>query len=215
MSSAVGTIAEYFERYTLYTYKKGQVLISNGEKSEYIYYLEHGRVKVYDVTYRGDEIVLHVYGQSNFFPVSHMLNRLTNRYIYEADSEIAVRRAPIRDIEKFLDSDPAATLQVLRQAFDFIESVLDRQALLMAGSARSKLIYELIIQCRRFGRGARVGSYTLDINESDIGARVGLSRETVNREVKKLKAEGLISLSDKRIVIPNLQRLEKKLGRAV
>lgn len=215
MSPVSEVIRDYFEQYTLFRYQKGQILVFNGERSNYVYYLLEGRVKVYDVSYRGDEIVVHVYKPGDFFPVSHLFGRTKNPYIYESDSVVTIRRAPAGDIFDLFALSPDVTLSLLTQAYNYIEAFLDRQALLMAGSARSKLIYELMVQCRQFGTQIDDDCYELDINEKDLGARAGLSRETVNREARKLKRENLIRLERKRIIIPSIDKLEKKLGRAI
>lgn len=211
----VGSIGRYFENYSLFHYGKGQILISNGEAASYVYYLVRGRVKVYDVSYRGDEIVLRTFGPGDVFPISHMIRERPNHYIYAADTEIDIKRSPVEEVRELFDSNPAITLQILRKAYDYIESVLSKQVLLMAGSARSKLIYELLIYCREYGKKADDGTIILDISEKDLGSRVGLSRETVNREVKKLKAEQLIALKGRSISVLDLDALERKLGRAV
>ena len=215
MTEEVSDIENYFENYSLFTYRKGQILISNGEVPGHIYYLLTGRVKVYDVSYRGDEIVLHTYAGSEVFPIVHMIHEKANSYIYEADTDITIKRAPIKVMKKIFRNNPALTTHMLKKAYDYIDTMLSKQVLLMAGSARSKLIYELVIHCRQFGQRAEDSSYTLDVSEKDLGARMGLSRETVNRETKKLKQENIIRFDRQSIVIQDLDKLEAKLGHAI
>ena len=87
-----------------------------------------------------------------------------------------------------------------------------RMAHLMAGNAKSRLLFELIIECRRFGKRQEDGSYLVKMNEAEIGSRAGLSRETVSRGMKELKDLKLLVINRHGIVLRDLDVLEEKLG---
>lgn len=209
------TIRTFFAQYAPSRYSKGQILLLQGEESDYIYYLLEGHVKVYTISYRGDEVILHVYRPLDFFPMSQVVNPSQNKYIYEADTEIVIRRAPLQAVKNLLEAHSSITLELLKQSYDYINDFLDRQSLLMAGSARSRLIYELIIQCQRFARRDHHDRYVLDIHEGELAARIGLSRETINREVKKLKNEMLLVLDHQTVIIPSVDNLKQKLSQSI
>lgn len=61
-------IGKFSAQYRLRNYAKGQILILNGEDTNYVYQLVKGKVKEYDVTYRGDEIILNVFKPPAFSP---------------------------------------------------------------------------------------------------------------------------------------------------
>lgn len=78
---------------------------------------------------------------------------------------------------------------LLSRVYRGVDGLLGRLTHLMASSARTRLVYELVVEGERFGTEREDGAITLDINEKDLGARAGLSRETVSREAHKLKNE--------------------------
>jgi CRP/FNR family transcriptional regulator len=204
-------ISDFFKPYQPHRYAKGQIFLLDGEKADYIYCLMEGRVKIYTISYRGDAIVLYVHSPPDIFPVSHLISQTTNSYIYEADTETLIRRAPMQEMKKLLDSQPNAALELLRQSHEYINYFLQKQSALMAGSAKLRLMYELVAQYRRFHNDNTDDEYLLDIHENELAARTGLSRETINREIRKLKRENLITLIHRKIVIPNITGLEAKL----
>lgn len=210
-----GKVEKFFSQFKLRKYAKGQVLILNGDESEYVYHLEKGRVKQYDVTYRGDEIILNIFKPSAFFPMSLVINKTTSPYIYETDTEVELRQAPADDVVAFMHTNPDVVYDLLSRVYHGTDGLLGRMTYLMASSAESRLIYELIIEARRFGKAKKDGSCMLLVSEKDLGARAGLSRETVSREIAKLKSENLIKLDVKNIQITNMSALEKKLGQEV
>lgn len=210
--STAAKIEAFFLRYRLRTYAKGQVLILNGENTGTIYHLVKGRVKVYDVTYRGEEVILNTFKPPAFFPMSLAIHGMDNPYIYEAETEVTLHQAPAADVMEFIKSNPDVMYDLLTRLYIGVEGLLKRMSLLMSGSAKSRLIYEMLLEARRFGEPQADGSCLLDVTEKSIGARAGLSRETVSREVHKLKHDGLIEIRSKSVVIRNIGALEKLLG---
>lgn len=212
-ASIAGIIEEFFARYPARKYGKGQILIFSGEGGDAVYYLIDGRVKQYDVTYRGDEMILNVFKSPAFFPMSLAINHGTNPYIYEAETEITVREAPADTVVSFLKTNPNVLFDLLSRVYSGTDGLLARMMHLMSSSAKARLIYELLIACQRFGEEDGKGGLTLVMSESDIGSRAGLSRETVSREMKKLVADGLVAdVGRGKITINDVSKLETKLG---
>lgn len=208
-------IEEFFDKYRLRKYAKGQILLLNGDSASHVYHLLEGRVKQYDITYRGDEIILNVFKPPAFFPMSLAINGGENQYIYEADTDIVIRQAPAGEAVQFLKDNPDVMFNLLSRVYRGTDGLLGRIAYLMAGSAKSRIIYELLMEARRFGQTQSNGAYELNINEKDLGARAGLSRETVSREVSKLKADKLVEVKTKKVILTDISQLEKILGQEV
>jgi CRP-like cAMP-binding protein len=209
--SVATSITDFFNHYAVRTYKAGQILIHAGEDPDGIFHLLSGRVKSYDLSYRGDEVILNIFKPPAFFPVSFAINQLPNHYFYEAEEPVSLHKAPLSDVINFLHCNPAVVYDLLGRVYRGTDGLLERMAHLMASPAKSRVMYELIIECRRFGIQSAAG-YTLVATETDLGARAGLSRETVSREIVKMKTEGLIGINHKQLFIPDLARLETQLG---
>lgn len=204
-------IETFFAQYRLRRYAKGQVLILNGDDTDHVYYLTKGKVKQYDVTTHGDEIILNVFKPPAFFPMSLAINKVANPYVYEAETDIEIRQAPADETVAFLKANPDVTFDLLSRLYRGVDGLLGRIARLMVGSARSRLLYELLIECRRFGKRQDDGSYLLVIKEVELAARAGLSRETVSREIQKLVVDKLIAVGRNGIKVTDVDLLEKKL----
>lgn len=204
-------LSSFFEKYPLRSYKKGQILIHAGDDPGYILSMAEGKVKQYDLTDKGEEIVVNSFKPPAFFPLSVAINHTPNEYFFEAETNVKLRKAPSNDVTVFLQENPDVLYDLLARVYRGVDGLMRRTAYLMAGTARSRVLHELIIECRRFGN-ADNGRYDIGLNESGIAARAGLSRETVNREISKLKAEGLISISGRQITVMNLERLETTLS---
>ncbi len=213
-SKVADKIEAYFSKYPKRSYPKGQILVFADENPEHIFYIVKGRVRKYDVSYRGDEVIVNIFKPPAFFPMSWAINRSANGYFYKTELPTDVHVVPSDDALKFLQDNPDVTLDLLSRVYRGIDGVLGRLVHLMSGSARSRLLYELLLECRRFGTPQN-GNYVIDINEVDLAARSGLSRETVSREMKKFKSEGWAKVDSKAITINDLKTLEQKAGSVI
>lgn len=211
-SSVAQKIDHYFSKYPKRSYPKGQILVFADESPQHVFYIVKGSVRKYDVSYRGDEVVVNIFRPPAFFPMSWAINRTPNRYFYKTEAETELHVVPVSDALSFVKDNPDVLLDMVSRIYSGMDGLLGRIVHLMSGSAKSRLLYELIIECRRAGQKTADGYYALGVNEVDLAARSGLSRETVSREMHKVKSKDLVSITGKGIVVKDLAALEKNLG---
>lgn len=73
------------------------------------------------------------------------------------------------------------------------------------------LLYEVLLRLRVVGL-ANGGSYELPITQTDLADTVGLSAVHVNRVLRRLREEGLISVHRGRLIISDAERLRQFSG---
>ncbi len=214
-SEVEAKIQNFFETYSVRKYTKGQILLLPDDELTHVHYLVKGTVKMYDVSYRGEEIILSLFKTPAFFPMSLAINGGDNTYIYEAETDIMLRQAPTQEVVTFLKANPDVLYDLLSRVYRGVDGLLGRIGQLMTGTAKSRLIYELLLESRRFGTVQKDGSCLLPLHEKDLGARAGLSRETVSREISKLKNADLLSTTAKGVVLKDIKKLENALVQAL
>jgi CRP/FNR family transcriptional regulator, anaerobic regulatory protein len=143
--------------------------------------------------------------------MSFAVNHTPNVYFYEAEENITVQPAPNADAVAFIQDNPDVLFDLLSRVYRGTDGLIGRLTHIMAGSARSRIMYEILIECRRFGT-ARGSGMAIALNESDIGTHAGLARETVSREIRKLKEEGMISVVKNEIWVNDIDRLSATVG---
>lgn len=205
-------IQDFFEKYPIRNFPKGQILIYAGDNPPGILYLVNGKVQQYDISYRGDEVVVNIFQPPAFFPMSWAVNKTPNKYFFQTVTDVELRQAPPEEALEFLQVNPDVMLDLLSRLYSGMEGLLRRMAHLMGGSASSRLLYELLIESKRFGELDPNGSSRLDVNESELATRTGMSRETVSRQMRKLKEQGLLEISRKGLLLIDVAEIETKLG---
>ena len=101
---------------------------------------------------------------------------------------------------------------LLSRLYSGVDGLQRRMAHLMGGSAQTRLLFELVIECKRFGKPQPDGSIILPVSEAEIAQRTGLARETVNREVGKLKRASVIKRRENNLVVLAPSKLNELLG---
>lgn len=204
----------FFGRYPSIEYSKDQILLLPGEVCTKIFYIVSGRVCQYDISYRGDEVIVNTFKPPRYFPMALAINDHDSNFFYKTEVRSELRVAPVADVRAFLKSNPDALYDLLSRVYIGLESILQRMVHLMSGTAKSRVLFELIIEFRRFSDHTDSSGY-LDVTEASMASRSGLSRETVNREIRHLKERGLITIERGKIYIRNVSELENLLVRHI
>jgi CRP/FNR family transcriptional regulator len=203
---------EFFADYPLYRFAKGQILIQADDEPTGVYQLISGQVLEYDISEQGEKVVVNILKPPILFPMTWAMNKTPNQYFFEAATPVQARFAPAEDVVNFLKNDRDAAYDLLGRIYSNINTLRRRLAHIMGGNSQSRVIYELIVACQSLGELQNNGSYILNMHEDDLANQAGLSRETVNRELAKLKKDDLISVDHKHIIVTDLSRLQQKLG---
>ena len=203
-------IDTFFSQFPKHEYKKGQVLIHPDSEPLRILYLTRGQVKEYAVSKKGDELVVNIFKPFSFFPMSHVFSESSENYYFEALTAVVIRRVPKKAVLEFLHKEPDVLFDLLTRVYKGLDGVLSRMTYLMGATAYGRLVAELVICAKRFGQREKDGIHIF-LSEKDLAASSGMSRETVSREMKKLKNKGLVFLSKNIIVVKNLEQLEEEL----
>lgn len=211
-SDVAAKIQQFFERYPEREFYKQQIIVQAGEQPDGIYYLVEGRVNQYDISPRGSEVVVNIFKPPAFFPVSWAVNKVPNRYFFEAGTDVVARVAPAEDVVEFLKSEPDVLFDLLSRVYKGTDGLLRRMAHLMGGDARSRLLFEVLNVAYRFGIPDKTGAVLVPLKEGELAKHTGLARETVSRGVQNLKAIGLLEVTKTGLVLPDIKKLEAELG---
>ena len=204
-------IEAFFADYRLTSFDKGYVLIHAGDEPAGIFHLVTGQVRQYDISDQGDKAVVNIFRPPAFFPMSWAVNKTPNQYFFETATAVKLKIASPEDTVRFLKKNPDVTFDLLRRVYLGTDVLLRRLAHLMGGSARTRILYELLLEGRQFGKIQPDGEYIIPMKVNELAVRTGLSRETVSREIAKIKKLG-VEVKPGSIKVKNLKILEEELG---
>lgn len=199
---------------TFYRRLKGQTLQTFERPTVSI--LTKGYVKRYLIAKDGTVSVQSVYGPGYFFPLTTAFLALFNQrlstgeetYYYEAVTDIEYYSLGGEQFALAAEQNPLIYKEVLYEAGRRLQSNIQQLENMALKNAYRRVAHLLVYFAALYGQPADSGTQlVVPLTHQDIGDMLDLSRETVSREMAKLKTRGLIA-SDKTIVIPDVDALK-------
>lgn len=211
----VSKVQQFFSQFKHQSFTKGEILIRADDNPLGIYFLIKGEVKKYTISIKGEESIITIFKQSSFFPMSWAINNTPNKYYYEALRDVEVWRASSDQVIAFIKQNPDVLYDLLSRVYSGLEGLTERMIYIMGGSAHDRLIVELIINIKRFGKEVSEDKNTywkVAVSETDLAAQTGLTRETISRELKVLKDKKLVFFEKSQLIISDLEALKNELS---
>lgn len=207
-------VEAFFSQYYHQTYKKGEILVRVDENPRGVFYLKEGYVKQYAISKKGEEVVVNIFKPIAFFPMSWAINNTPNLYFYEAITNLSIWRAPRDKVITFIKLNPDVLYGLMSRVYRGIDGVFMRMVHLMSGSGYSRLLLELMIQSKRFGK-PKENAIEITVSEKELAAQSGMTSETISRAMKILKDKHLVTYRKSILRIPDVKKLEKELAEAL
>lgn len=201
-------VEDFFASYREQSAEKGHMLVLAGNDPSGIHFLTKGQVGQYDISDNGQKVMVNIFREGAFFPMSWAINKTPNEYFFEALSDIKFKVAKPDEAVNFLKTNPDIMFDLLARVYRGTDGMLKRTSYLMGGRALNRLGFELVVECKRGKDMAANGECLIRLSESDLAMRSGMTRETVNRQIQKLKADNLVSVGQDGIKIHDLKAFE-------
>ncbi len=178
-------------------------------------YIEKGVVRQYSINGSGESLMLQLYRTGAFFPMTWVINNTSNRYFYEAATDVAIRRAPQGDVKKFLEKHPEVLGDFTARLLLGITGLWSRIEQLVLEDAYAKTILLILYYVQKFGaKDARGVALEVSPTHKEIAAWIGTTRETASLQIEALKRKSLVLTRGRQLIIPSLSALEKELSAA-
>jgi CRP/FNR family transcriptional regulator len=208
---AANYLNAFLERHPVRKFKKGEIIIFQGEAPRNAFAVKSGTVKAYNLSVNGDEKPVAFYPAGNVFPAPWIYGKMPSAiYYYEAFTpEVEVYLLDKDAFVKFIKKTPELLYQELeRMLADQLGGSMRLNAL-QYSRASDKLIYTLHYLALTHGKALdkdRI-EITLDLTHQDFANLTGLTRETAATELNKLKKKNIIIYGKHKPYTLNLKQL--------
>lgn len=213
---AINYLQTFLERHPTRSFKKGEIMIFQGEAPRNAYIVKSGTVKAYNLSVDGDEKPVAFYSTHYAFPSAWIYSKMANAiYYYEAFTPtVEVYLIDREEFVQFIKQRPELLYQELeRLLVDQLGGSMRLNAL-QHSRASDKLVYTLHYLALSHGQsaGEHRTEITLDLKHQDFANLTGLTRETAATELHKLKRRGVINYGKGIPYSLDLQRLTQTLN---
>lgn len=175
----------------------GQAVFAAGDSADRFYVILAGRVKIYQLSARGDEQILHLYGPGNTFGEAAMWAQDT----YPADAAaledsdlLVITRVQLREITARRPEFALAMLAGMSHKLREFSRLIEQLSLKEVPARLASVLLAL-------SREAHSPVIHLTQSKRELAAQIGTIAETLSRAFAKLKKAGLIAVDGRKITL--------------
>jgi CRP/FNR family transcriptional regulator, cyclic AMP receptor protein len=186
---------------------RGQVLFNEGEPSDYLFLVRSGRLRVFVASSRGDELVLSVVGPGETLGELSILDEQPRSATVDALENVELIALPGDEARALLESNRAALHAVALALAAGMRRLSGTAADLVFLDLPRRLAKLLLAEARTRADGTIESQ--LAMSQTGVAARLGASRQTLNRAMSTLAHRGWITVEGSTVRIDDITALAR------
>jgi CRP/FNR family transcriptional regulator, cyclic AMP receptor protein len=187
------------------SYPQGAMIQEGGQIATHVHQIVAGRVRQFILDENGNEILVHVYEAGDVLGDSLGLGDLSYPLWLSTASEVSLRSWPAAVFARLRSThasiDAALAQQTARRFRIAIALLLELATLDAYGRVAGRLVH-----LAEFARNR--GVLSLTCSQEDLAMMANVSRQTVNRTIAKLTADGIVHGGYGNIRVHDLEALK-------
>lgn len=172
----------------------------------------NGHVEVSSINPSGDRYVHNLMGAGAVLPIVLLLEAHTpTTYDYYASTRTELIRVSIPAVQAALQAEPQLWKSVAELALKRQQSslrLLHKQVLSSTKQRLASMLSQLAQNHTRSGAPTHAQPFLVEVNQTNLAAMLGATRQTVNKELRLLAEAGVLELQYSRILILDLPQLQ-------
>ena len=195
----------------------GEVILSDEEPADFVGIITSGAVKLTKTLADGRQQIVGLQFASDFLGRTY---NDRNHFFAEAATDVEICSFLRHDFEVMLERFPELENRLFQHTLDELDSAREWMLLLGRKTAEEKVASFLLMLAKK---SAVIGchhtsvlsfaTFTLPITRTDMGDYLGLTIETVSRQITRLKTRKIISITGNRdFLVPDLEKLAEVAG---
>lgn len=203
----------YLKRLPIESYKKGEIILLQGEVPRNVYIIKKGVVKTYGINNDGDERPVSFDAVGEIFPIGWLFEKIDRtQYFYQALTDCEVYAIPRKTLLRYWRLHPKMGYEMYATLAARFVTLQARIYALEQSKANEKIVYTLLYLAERFGASASASGTTklsIPLTQQELANYIGLTRETTSVELKKLERMKAIKYSryEYQVNLPKLRSI--------
>ncbi len=201
-------------------FSAGDVILSDEEPADFVGIITSGAVKLTKTLADGRQQIVGLQFASDFLGRTY---NDRNHFFAEAATDVEICSFLRHDYEVMLERFPELENRLLQHTLDELDSAREWMLLLGRKTAEEKVASFLLMLAKKSSQigchhnnALTFATFTLPITRTDMGDYLGLTIETVSRQITRLKARKIISITGNRdFLVPDLEKLAEVAGNDV
>lgn len=181
---------------------KNTVIYAPGDESTVLYYLATGRVKIYDLTGDGREIIYRFCGPDSWFGLSAVFGGEARPVFAETQEEAKVFVIDVASFEQLIHDNPKFAVAVIHVLGERLRQAHAAITEFVVGDVRSRTA-QLVLKFAETGSTMSDGIARIEnrFTHQEIANMIGATRTTVTKIFNEWKRLGIVQVADGHILI--------------
>lgn len=203
-------LTELSQSARIHGYRRGAQLAAREDQRRDILLVVSGSIEVAAANAAGDKYIQSVLHPGQLTRLMQVLDDVQPRFTYHARESSEIIHIPGEALNRILDARPElwkGVAQFVLRRFYLSVELLHNHAL---GSVRQRMATMLANLGNRYGEEVPGSSMTeLRVSQSDLADMLGVSRQTISKELARLRDEGILGFSAgyRRITLHDIPKL--------
>ena len=205
------TLKDLFENSVVDKYKRKQIIFSEGNHPQYLFYVVKGKVKAFKTSEYGKELTVGLYAAGDFIGYTALLEESTYKVTAEALEETEIAVISRKDFFDLVDSNSAVAMQFIRILANKNNQKAEQMVQLAYDSLRKRVANALLLLEKKFSSDAG-GKFVIKITREELANLSGTSTESLIRTLSDFRSEKLIAIHGGDIEILDKKKLQHMIN---
>jgi CRP-like cAMP-binding protein/ActR/RegA family two-component response regulator len=182
------------------TYKKKEIIFSEGMSPAGVYLVHSGKIKAYKTHELGKELIIDLYNKGDFFGYIPLLEERTHNETAEALEETELVMVPKEDFFTLIYGNTVVMKKFIRLLSDSVADKEEQLIRLAYSSVRKRVAEALLLLEKRYAENTGE-KFSIAVSREDLANIVGTATESLIRTLSDFKHEKLIGIKGSMITI--------------
>lgn len=197
-------LQRFIAQHPIKKFDRNQVILCQGDTPSVVYAIRKGFIKGYDINAQGVEQLIWFGTPGDICPSVWLFSTSDSLlWFYSSFDRVEAHVIDKQELRDFLAKHPAALLKLTNRMARLATDLMHRLNAVGKPKAEEKIVHTLAFFADRFTESKKVGArrISLPFTQQDLANLLGLTRETVAKELKRLKEEKYITYNRWRFVV--------------
>ncbi len=183
-------------------FSPGQIIFHHGDPGGLLYIMSKGKVKITHATPDGQEALLAILGQGDFFGELALLDNSPRSATAEALQTTETLTLHRDDFRRFLQQNPNFAMHVLQTMAQHIRRLNSQLSDIFFLDLPGRLARTLLRLAEQHGRPISEGTLIdLSLTQTDLAEMTGATRVSINKTLGRFRRAGWIKTQGRRFII--------------
>lgn len=192
--------------------KKGDYIYFDSHHLNKLYFLKEGYIKIGYIDENGEEIIKEIIKKGEIFGQFALeKTNLHGEFARAYKGSVSLCAFSIDDFEKLLRKKPELAITYSKQVGEKLRKAEFRLVNILNKDVRSRILalYYHLATMENYDGSSTSFTFNNFLTHDDAAKLIGSARQTVTTTLNQLEEEGLLKISRKKVLIPDMKKLEQ------